>query len=516
MGRLTLPDVPTFTVLPYCDGDLASLPGAQLHDDSRYAFDDDVLRSTALVMGANHNFFNAGWTSDDWLRQVEMGGSRGPTCDPGAASDRLTAVEQRRVLDTYAAAWFGLTLSGESAMLPMFDGTGAVPDALVAATGAEIVTTATAPAGSRRDVARLTADSSSVTATPGASARVCASADGRPVPQALPACASLGSGAGQVDERQVPHWTPALNAPAAPAGAALDLRWSSAGAGVAVALPAGQRDLSAFAVDGALTLHATPAPGATTVQAMTLTVRDGAGGAATVRLDEVSGALAPLPGQGWPLNKTLLRGVRVPLAQLAGVNWGDVVSIELRGVGSSGAVVLSDLAVSRSAVGAQSGAPLPTLSMERTVVREGAGPGLTLLPVRLSGPAATAVTASVETVRAGGSGPQLAVRQLTFAPGQTCLTVPVALVGDRSPSSLPERGVVATAAAVTGAVGTRTSVQLLVTEDDGVTGSPGGPRCRARPSRAPTRAGGRRRTCSSTSRSGCCTTRRWRGSGRPG
>ncbi|MDD9205057.1 hypothetical protein PU560_01090, partial [Georgenia sp. 10Sc9-8] len=74
-GRLSLPDVPTYTMLPYCDGDVVNLQGQHFYEDSRYAFDDDVLRATGLVMGANHNFFNTVWTpglygfavSDDWV-----------------------------------------------------------------------------------------------------------------------------------------------------------------------------------------------------------------------------------------------------------------------------------------------------------------------------------------------------------------------------------------------------------------------------------------------------------------
>jgi hypothetical protein len=31
-------------------------------DDSRYAFDDDSLRSGVWAMGANHSFFNTVWT----------------------------------------------------------------------------------------------------------------------------------------------------------------------------------------------------------------------------------------------------------------------------------------------------------------------------------------------------------------------------------------------------------------------------------------------------------------------
>ncbi|MDD9204866.1 hypothetical protein PU560_00135, partial [Georgenia sp. 10Sc9-8] len=69
--------MPTYTVLPYCDGDVEDLMGQHYYEDSRYAADDNVLRATGLIMGANHNYFNTFWTpglydfavSDDWMYQ---------------------------------------------------------------------------------------------------------------------------------------------------------------------------------------------------------------------------------------------------------------------------------------------------------------------------------------------------------------------------------------------------------------------------------------------------------------
>lgn len=134
-GRLSLPDVPTFTLLPYCDGDVVNLQGQHFYEDSRHAFDDDVLRATALVMGTNHNFYNTNWTpglypyavSDDWAAQDRQ--QTNPVCGQNADS-RLTPAEQYNLGDAYVSGWFLLTLGGQEEFLPMFDGSGAVPAAV--------------------------------------------------------------------------------------------------------------------------------------------------------------------------------------------------------------------------------------------------------------------------------------------------------------------------------------------------------------------------------------------------
>ena len=62
-GIQTAPYVPTVTLLPYCDGDVSDLQGQKFTDVSRdLAAGDTSLKSSVLVMGANHNFFNTEWT----------------------------------------------------------------------------------------------------------------------------------------------------------------------------------------------------------------------------------------------------------------------------------------------------------------------------------------------------------------------------------------------------------------------------------------------------------------------
>ena len=58
-GTQTAAYVPTVTMLPYCDGDVFDLQGQRFTDTARdLTTDDTSLKSSVLVMGANHNYFN--------------------------------------------------------------------------------------------------------------------------------------------------------------------------------------------------------------------------------------------------------------------------------------------------------------------------------------------------------------------------------------------------------------------------------------------------------------------------
>ncbi|MCW2766811.1 MAG: secreted protein [Nocardioides sp.] len=119
----TAPYVPTVTLLPYCDGDVSDLQGQKFTDAARdIAADDTSLKSSVMVMGANHNFFNTEWTPgvavapsfDDWYGgKKEPCGKRTP--------ERLSAAEQRSVGQAYVTGAVRL-FTGEQEFLPMFDG----------------------------------------------------------------------------------------------------------------------------------------------------------------------------------------------------------------------------------------------------------------------------------------------------------------------------------------------------------------------------------------------------------
>ena len=135
-GTQTAPYVPTVTVLPYCDGDVYDLQGQRFTDSSRDLLKDDTsLKSSVLVMGANHNFFNTEWTPgiaqapawDDWWST-----NPGTECGEGSPT-RLTASEQRRVGVAYVAGAVQLFTRDDQDLLPMFDGSVVRPPSIGAA-----------------------------------------------------------------------------------------------------------------------------------------------------------------------------------------------------------------------------------------------------------------------------------------------------------------------------------------------------------------------------------------------
>ncbi|MFD9704710.1 alpha/beta hydrolase family protein [Lentzea sp. NPDC059081] len=129
-GHNPAPDVPSVTFLPGCDGDVSDLQGQIFVDQTRGLSSGAALHSALYVVGANHNFFNSEWTpgqaqapaSDDF----SPGTPADPLCTPGTAT-RLTAEQQQQAGATYIAASAHLFLAGDTAVLPLLDGTGVRP-----------------------------------------------------------------------------------------------------------------------------------------------------------------------------------------------------------------------------------------------------------------------------------------------------------------------------------------------------------------------------------------------------
>lgn len=90
-GRHLVPaGIPFLTLLPYCDGDVYSLHGARMFDDARRHERNDAPIVQALVMGANHNFYNEVWDVDD----ARFRGEDDPECGEEMPT-RPTADAQR-------------------------------------------------------------------------------------------------------------------------------------------------------------------------------------------------------------------------------------------------------------------------------------------------------------------------------------------------------------------------------------------------------------------------------------
>ncbi|MCZ0982301.1 hypothetical protein O1L60_34705 [Streptomyces diastatochromogenes] len=77
-GQNPVPDVPSTTILPGCDGDVSDLQGQIYVDGTRGVGKGTALHSAAYVIGANHNFFNSEWTP---------GQAKAPTDDDFSSED---------------------------------------------------------------------------------------------------------------------------------------------------------------------------------------------------------------------------------------------------------------------------------------------------------------------------------------------------------------------------------------------------------------------------------------------
>jgi hypothetical protein len=125
-------------VLPYCDGDVSDLQGASYYDDGRYASPGDpTSKSTYLLYGANHNFFNTVWTSgpgsfDDAGFFGELGASAtgsalaSEPCSPGGPG-RLTAGQQEQAGATLMAGFLRRYLDPEPALAGLVTGSAPIP-----------------------------------------------------------------------------------------------------------------------------------------------------------------------------------------------------------------------------------------------------------------------------------------------------------------------------------------------------------------------------------------------------
>jgi hypothetical protein len=491
-GRMTVPDVAMNVVLPYCDGDVSNQQGQHMLDDSRYAFDDDVLRSGVWVMGANHNFFNSVWTpgvynystSDDWSgTDITSTNANDATCgtNPSVASTsiRATAKEQYDTGTAYMTGWFRLTLGGEKQFLPMFDGSGTVPAAL---NGEDVRSMSTAPSSARKTITTFGSTSSLVRTSGAASATVCASAFGRTTQQELPACTTA------INTSATPHWTPANFGANVPATPVTKLAWTALSAAVGgtttpsearISVPASARDASG---SERLSFKTAADESVTTGTDLTLSVVDGKGVTYSSKVSALNPlAVNRLPASASPiLKKIVLQQVDVPTSTLsaAGLDLTDIREVRFTAATGAdatpaGAVFLSDLAFESSSVGTPVVKTEPTIDVFAPAVNEGDGPGTADVAVYLDGPAAKPVTGYVSILGATTGRGGIAMEKVVFSPGQTCKIVTGAILGDKAASATVSTAVKTSVTNTSGAVqGKNAFGNLVIREDDGITTSP--------------------------------------------
>jgi hypothetical protein len=354
-GRRAAAYVPTVTVLPYCDGDVIDLQGQSFTDLARdVTRDDTALRSSVMVMGANHNFFNTEWTP---------GISRAPSVDDGrflpgglckrGAATRLTAREQRAAGRSYVAGAVALLADEDETALPMFDGSN------VDVPSAGVVDVRTHAVGGGRDVRRMGSDVAVVPAQ--RTTRACRGLAGFGRPAAC--------GRGQFSFR-TPHWVPdqalVRHIPSAPA---VQMRWRESGRTGSLVLRR-PLDLSgATALD--LRTAVDPALGGVRLR---VRVYDGDG--VRSELTGPDGRFVPaLPGRNpFVFGKIWAQTLRVPVANPDGnADLSDIRRVELVGQSPDGRVWVLDLAGAQDTLAVVPARRLPRVSLGAVRVNEGDG-----------------------------------------------------------------------------------------------------------------------------------------------
>jgi hypothetical protein len=427
-GYQTAPYLPTELLMGYCDGDVSDLQGQRYVDaEPLLAGDDPTLRSSVLLLGANHNFFNTEWTpglsrapsEDDWWDASD------PVCGADASATRLTAAEQRRAAMTFVAAGVHAFLGNDTASaLGYLDS-----DAPVAVPDAGPAVALTHALGGRRRTVRI-GDG----ATVAGGARACRAGQPAGDPnqgrstvatRRLPLC-------GLPDYYRQPHWTPAAPFPASVHAAygrtlphQVSFSWDQPGdrGGLALARPlylAGtQRRLD-------LRVVVDPSSGPVRLQVML-----GSGG--TLQAGPVV-TLSPLPGSTY-LSALWAQTIRIdPADYPGGVDLSTVDRVLLRAVSGSGRVWLLDASLRLPGLAPVPDRSLPVVSVGRVVRVEG-GPhssGLALLPFRVTGTVqhrAQFAIAADQSTWSETKRPQFAT--VTVVPGQRTGTIAIRYEADR-------------------------------------------------------------------------------------
>jgi hypothetical protein len=382
-GWQTASYLPTEVLLGQCDGDVSDLQGQRYVDAAPLlAPDDPSLRSSVLLMGANHNFFNTEWTprlsqapsTDDWWDRTD------PVCGPRTSPTRLTAAEQRRAAQTWVAAGVHAFLAGDPAQAdaPLAWIDAGEPVALPAAGPAVALTAAL---GGHRTTVGIAAG-----ATAAGAAETCWAGkpwgdpwQGRSVPPDDELCGIPGY------DRQ-PHWTPSYPYPAsvhaadAASGLAQQerLAWTAPGAegGLALAQP-----LDLGGAGTSLDLRVVVDPDSPPVQVQVVL---GAGGRTW---NGPTRTLTPLAGSQY-VGALWAQTLRVEPTDYTGhLDLAQVDSVQVRAVSDRGRLWLLDASRREPGLGAVPDLSLPVVHLGRVLQPEGSETtgGTALLPFTVTG-----------------------------------------------------------------------------------------------------------------------------------
>ncbi|MFF0591269.1 hypothetical protein ACFYWD_35480 [Streptomyces sp. NPDC003781] len=367
-GQNPVPDVPSLTILPGCDGDVSDLQGQLYVDGTRGVSRGRALHSAVHITGANHNYFNSEWTpgqaeapaSDDFWEDPE---APDPVCSTDSPT-RLTAEQQHRAGATYVAAAARLFVAGDDRVRELIDGTGR------RAPSADPARVLTHAVGAGRGAGFLPGDDG-VRVTGGG--RLCSAVD--PDPEAV----CLGEDA-HGSSPHFAYWWPERET----GRGAIALDWSAPGT------PARIRPAAPVSLKGAesLALRVIVPPGSTGTH-LDVTVTDDAGRRATLGAVRADG----LPGSERTASYWA-QELRVPLtaATRAGVDLRRVTTLELTPRSRAGKAWLMDAYAWQPGTPRVRPAPLARVDVGRTTVEEGdSGVRTYHVPVRVSGKGAGTV-----------------------------------------------------------------------------------------------------------------------------
>ena len=310
---------PAAVLLPACDRDLAGLDGQLYYERERAKSDAEFTVISVHLQWANHNRFNTG-LEDEWLARGSA------ACTPETL---LPAEQQQAFLADYLPRFFDVALGirQDEASLVGLDASQPEPATLF---GREVLTSLLLPSAQRL---ALPLDSG---AAAGSAAVVYC-------PQGFEGAGSRDAACRRLE----------LNQPGSPEQWVVS--WQGTDASYELPVPEGSRDLAGYEtlqlrafVDPLSELNPEGQP-----QALSVRLTDGSGATAVVPLTDEPALAYPVGSiitfeerpdvPVWD-NNLILSSIRVPLAEFAGVDLGDIQSIALVfDATGSGAIFVSDL-----------------------------------------------------------------------------------------------------------------------------------------------------------------------------
>jgi hypothetical protein len=413
-GQNPAPGVPAVVVLPTCDGDVYDLQGQQYVDRMRDLGSDPSLRSSVLVVGADHNFFNSEWTpgvakapaEDDW------GAAEDPVCGKKRGNVRLTAAQQRAVGATYVAAAARAFLAGDIRVLPLLDGSG------VRAASAGRARVLTHALGGRRSLLTEAGSDAAVpaprlTRSGSVSARAC---EGFRDGDQTGTCPAFLTSSGVH-----PHFD-AMGVAGEPAPRGIAVSWARASGTATVAARGGRASVAGAT---ALAMRVVVPAGSHGTR-FRVSVVDARGRAATVGTVTLDG----LPASG-DVGTNWAQEVRLSLAKVRGVDRARITALRLVPVSARGRLLLLDAWGWRAGAGGR-GSLLPRLDVPSATVTEGStGTRTVSVTLRTSGPGAgSGVRRFFLGVYDPRPGRHETRRIVTLARGQRTLTAKITYQGN--------------------------------------------------------------------------------------